>query len=121
MRVDGMDVKRRQRGRRTIGRSAVLGASLLLAGCAQPLAMQDPFMNPLNATPNAIGQRVSSLVAEARARQAAGRACNRMPREVCPPEAVVAPRSDPRAIGALEAWESGELKKHPSGEHAGSL
>ena len=116
-----MDAKRTKRRQRRIGKSAVLAASLLLAGCMQPLAMQDPFMNPLNTTANGIGQRVSGLMAEGRARQAAGRACNRMPREVCPPEPAVAPRADPRALEALEAWESGELKKHPSGEHAGSL
>ena len=98
----------------------MLVTSLLLAGCVQPLAMQDPFMNPLNTTANGIGQRVSGLVAESRARQAAGRGCNRMAREVCPPEPAVAPRADPRALKALEAWEAGEPGR-PSGEHAGAL
>ena len=98
----------------------MLGASLLLAGCVQPLAVQDPFMNPFNATANGIGQRVSGLMAEGRARQAAGRACNRMPRQICPPEPAVAPRPDPRALKALEAWEAGEPGS-PSGEHAGAL
>ena len=108
MRVDGMDVKRKQRGRRRIGRPAVpVAAVLLLAGCTQ-LALQDPFMNPSNATAAAIGERVSGVVAEARTRQAAGRACNRRPRDVCPPEPAVAPRSDPRAVKALEAWETRE-------------
>ena len=115
-----MDAKHTQRRQRGIGRSAVLATSLLLAGCVQPLAMQDPFMNPLNTTANGIGQRVSGLVAESRARQAAGRACNRMPREVCPPEPAVAPRADPRALKPLEAWESGEPRR-PSGEHPGTL
>ena len=117
MRVDGMDVKRKQRGRRWIGRSAVLATGLLLAGCTQ-LALQEPFMNPLNATATAIKERVSGVMAEARARQATARACNREPRDVCPPEP--APRSDPRALKALKEWESGEPRS-PSGEHAGAL
>ena len=123
MRVDGMDVKREQRGRRgEIGRpavpvAAVLAAGLLLAGCVQPLAVHDPFMNPLNATATAVGERVSGAVAEGRARQAVARACNRKPRDGCPPEPAVAPRSDPRAIEALEAWEKGEAKQ-PAGEAA---
>ena len=108
MRVDGMDVKRKQRGRRRIGCSVVLAAGLLLSGCTQPLALQDPFMNPFNATASAIGERVSGVVAEARTRQAAARACNRKPHDACPPEPAVAPRSDPRAIRALEAWETRE-------------
>ena len=121
MRVDGTDVKRKQRGRRRIGgptvpAAAVLAAGLLLAGCTQ-LALQEPFMHPLNATATAIGERVSGVVAEARARQAAGRACNRTPRDVCPPEPAVAPRSDPRALDAVEAWEAGEAKQ-PAGEVA---
>ena len=61
MRVDGMDVKRKQRGRRWIGRSAVLATGLLLAGCTQ-LALQEPFMNPLNATATAIEERVSGVM-----------------------------------------------------------
>ena len=122
MRVDGTDVRRRQRGRREIGRpavpvAAVLAAGLLLAGCVQPLAVQDPFMNPLNATATAIGERVSGVVAEGRARQAGARACNRKPRDGCPPEPAVAPRPDPRAIEALKAWEKGEAKQ-PAGEAA---
>ena len=101
--------------------AAVLAAGLLLAGCVvQPLAVQEPFMNPLNATATAVGERVSGAVAEGRARQAAARACNREPRDGCPPEPAVAPRSDPRALKALEEWESGEPRR-PSGEHAGSL
>ena len=116
MRVDGMDVNRKQRGRRWIGRPAVLAAGLLLAGCTQ-LALQEPFMNPSNATVTAIGERVSGVVAEARARQAVARACNRKPRDLCPPEPTVAPRSDPRAIKALEAWEAGAAKQ-PAGEIA---
>ena len=121
MRADGMDTKHKQRGQRGIGRSAVLAASLLLAGCIQPLAVQDPFMNPYNTTANGIGQKVSGLVAEGRARQAAGRACNRTPLEACPPEPAVAPRADPRALKPVEAWESGEPKR-PAGEVApGSL
>ena len=156
MRVEGTDVKRKQRGRRgrrraepprvsrkvvQVGRpavptapvpvapvpaaavpvAAVLAAGLLLAGCVvQPLAVQEPFMNPLNATATAVGERVSEAVAEARARQAVARACNRKPRDGCPPEPAVAPRSDPRALKALEEWESGEPRR-PSGEHAGSL
>ena len=112
-----MDAKHTKRRRRGIGHSAVLAASLLLAGCAQPLAVQDPFMNPFNTTANSIGQRVSGLVAEGRARQAAGRGCTRTPREVCPPGPAVAPRTDPRAIEALKAWEKGEAKQ-PAGEAA---
>ena len=111
-----MDAKYMQR---RIRRSAVLGASLLLAGCTQ-LALQDPFMDPFNATADRIGQRVSGAVAESRARQAVGRACTRAPQEACPPEPAIAPRSDPRAIKALEAWEAGEAEQ-PTGEHAGSL
>ena len=166
MRVEGTDVKRKQRGQRgcrraepprvsrkvvQVGRpavptaavpvaavpvaavpaaamptaavpvAAVLAAGLLLAGCVvQPLAVQEPFMNPLNATATAVGERVSEAVAEGRARQAVARACNRKPRDGCPPEPAVAPRSDPRALKALEEWESGEPRR-PSGEHAGSL
>ena len=162
MRVEGTDVKRKQRGQRgrrraepprvsrrviQIGRpampvaamptaavpvaavptaavpvAAVLAAGLLLAGCVvQPLAVQEPFMNPLNATATAVGERVSEAVAEGRARQAVARACNRKPRDGCPPEPAVAPRSDPRALEALEAWEAGEAKQ-PAGEAApGSL
>ena len=139
MRVEGTDVKRKQRGRRRaepprvsrrvvrIGRpavpaAAVLAAGLLLAGCVvQPLAVQEPFMNPLNTTATAIGERVSGAVAEGRARQAVARACNRKPRDGCPPEPAVAPRSDPRALEAVEAWEAGEAKQ-PAGEAApGSL
>ena len=116
-----MDAKHTKRGQPGIGRPAVLAASLLLAGCAQPLAVQDPFMNPFNTTANGIGQRVSGLVAEGRARLAAGRGCNRTPREACPPEPAVAPRADPRALTPLEAWESGEPRR-PAGEVApGSL
>ena len=132
MRVEGTDVKRKQRGRRRVGRpavpaaavptAAVLAAGLLLAGCmVQPLAVQEPFMNPLNATATAIGERVSGAVAEGRARQAVARACSRKPRDGCPPEPAVAPRSDPRALEALEAWEAGEAKQ-PAGDAApGSL
>ena len=115
--MDARHTKRRQRG---IGQSAVLAASLLLAGCAQPLAVQDPFMNPLNTTASGIAQRVSGLVAEGRARQAAGRGCTRTPRDACPPEPAMAPRADPRALEALKEWESGEPRS-PSGQHAGSL
>ena len=127
---------RRRAGRRRAGRragrrsavpaaavvAAVLAAGLLLAGCVvQPLAVQEPFMNPLNATATAVGERVSEAVAEGRARQAVARACNRKPRDGCPPEPAVAPRSDPRALEALEAWEAGEAKQ-PAGEAApGSL
>ena len=110
-----MDERHTRRGRRGIGRSAVLGASLLLAGCVQPLAVQDPFMDPFNATANGIGQRVSGLVAEGRARQAAGRACNRTTHDACPPEPAVPPRPDPRSVEALRAWEAGEAKQ-PAGE-----
>ena len=134
MRIDGTDVKRRQRGRRRaeppwvsrrvvrIGRpavpvAAVLAAGLLLAGCVQPLAVQDPFMNPLNATGDRIGERISGAVAEGRTRQAVARACSRRPRDGCPPEPAVAPRSDPRAVDALDAWEKGEAKQ-PAGEVA---
>ena len=131
MRVDGTDVKHKQRGRREIGgpavpivavpTAAVLAACLLLAGCVQPLAVQDPFMNPLNTTGARIGERVSGTVAEGRARQAVVRACSRAPRDGCPPGPAVAPRSDPRAIKALEDWEAGEAKQ-PAGEVApGSL
>ena len=116
-----MDANHTQRGQRGIGRSAVLAASLLLAGCTQPLAVQDPFMNPLNATANGIGQRVSGLVAEGRARQAAGRACNRTPHEACPPEPAVAPRSDPRALVPVEEWELGEPRRPGGGAASESL
>ena len=142
MRIDGTDVKRRQRGqggrrraepprvsRRVVqvGRPAVpvaavpvaalLAAGLLLAGCVQPLAVQDPFMNPLNATGDRIGERISGAVAEGRARQAVAQACSRRPRDGCPPGPAVAPRSDPRAVDALDAWEKGEAKQ-PAGEVA---
>ena len=113
MRAVTMGTRRMQR---RIGRPAVLGASLLLAGCTQ-LAMQEPFVNPFNATADGIERRVSGVVAEGRARQAAGRACNRTPHEACPPGPAVAPRADPRAMGAVEAWEAGEAKK-PAGEIA---
>ena len=72
-------------------------------------------MNPFNSTANGIGQRASGLVAEGRARQAAGRACIRSPHDACPPGPVVPPRSDPRSIEALRAWEAGEAKQ-PAGE-----
>ena len=113
MRADTMGVGHM---RRWIGRPAVLGASLLLAGCVQ-LAVQEPFVNPFNATADGIERRVSGVVAEGRARQAAGRARNRAPRDACPPEPAVAPRADPRAVGAVEAWEAGEAKQ-PAGEVA---
>ena len=106
-----MDARHTRHGRRAVGRSAVLAAGLLLAGCVQPLATQDPFMDPFNSTANGIGQRVSGLVAESRARQAAGRACIRSPHDACPPEPAVPPRPDPRSMKAVEAWEAGEAKQ----------
>ena len=106
-----MDARHTRHGRRGVGRSAVLAAGLLLAGCVQPLATQDPFMDPFNSTANGIGQRVSGLVAEGRARQAAGRACIRIPHDACPPGPVVPPRPDPRSMKAVEAWEAGEAKQ----------
>ena len=95
----------------------MLAAGLLLAGCAPPLAMQDPFMDPFSRTANGIEQRVSGLVAEGRARQAAGRGCNRTPHDACPPRPAVPPRADPRAVKTVEDWESGNLKR-PAGEVA---
>ena len=92
----------------------MLAASLLLAGCIQPLAVQDPFMNPFNTTANGIGQRVSGLVAE-------GRACNRTPHEACPPESAVAPKADPRALVPVEEWESGEPRRPAGGAAPESL
>ena len=96
----------------------MLGASLLLAGCVQPLAVQDPFMNPFNSTANGIGQRVSGLMAEGRARQAAGRACNRMPRQICPPEPAVAPETGPagaQGAGGMGGGRAGEPVRRARG------
>ena len=119
-------MRRRQRGpgrkvNALRGAVAVLCAGLPLAGCMAPLALQDPFFNPFNTTTARVEARASSTVAEGRTRQALVRGCAGMPRPGCPPEAVVAPRPDVRALRALEAWESGELPKHPAGEHAGAL
>lgn len=118
-------MRRRQRepGRNVdaLRAAAVLCAGLPLAGCMAPLALQDPFFNPFNTTTARIEEQVSSTVAEGRTRQALVQGCAGMPRRGCPPEAVVAPRADARALRALDAWESEALPKHPAGEHAGAF
>lgn len=97
-----------------------LCAGLLLAGCVQPLAVQDAFIDPFNGAANNIEARVTRIVAGNRALQAAGQACSRKPHADCPPEETVPPRPDKRALSVLQAWEAGEPRR-PSGEHAGAF